>query len=122
MESLIAGDLTVELAPPRPAAALTLYWKGKSNDKHPAKVLGPYLAQVIATAVNERITVEMHFEHLEHFNSSTITTIIQLIPKARAANVKLVIVYGGSLKWQKLSFDALKVFAKDDGLFELRAV
>jgi hypothetical protein len=31
-----------------------------------------------------------------------------------------VLVYDQALKWQKLSFDALRVFAKDD-LLELRS-
>jgi hypothetical protein len=122
MESLIAGDLRLELAAPVAAAPLRLHWRGKSNDKHPAKVLGPYLTQIIAAAARDRNAVEMHFENLEHFNSSTITAIIQLIQQARTSGVRLVMVYDGALKWQKLSFDALKVFAKDDGLFELRVV
>ena len=60
------------------------------------------------------------FTKLEHFNSSTITSIIQLIQECRAKGVKLVIVFDAAVKWQKLSFDALRVFAKPDGLLELR--
>ena len=37
-----------------------------------------------------------------------------------AAQVRLVIVYDENLKWQRLSFDALRVFDKSDQLFELR--
>ena len=40
---------------------------------------------------------------------------------ARQRNVRLVLVYNPQLKWQKLSFDALRVFAKDD-LLELRSL
>jgi hypothetical protein len=62
----------------------------------------------------------MHFENLDHFNSSTIAAVIRFIQEARVKAVKLVIVYNQQLKWQKLSFDALRVFAKDD-LLELHA-
>jgi hypothetical protein len=67
-----------------------------------------------------KLPIELHFEKLEHFNSSTITSIIQLIQDSRARGVKLVLVYDEALKWQKLSFDALRVFARDD-LLELRS-
>jgi hypothetical protein len=45
-----------------------------------------------------------------------------LIQDARTAGVKLVLVYNKSLKWQKLSFDALRVFVRDDSTLELRSI
>jgi hypothetical protein len=47
--------------------------------------------------------------------------IIQLIQDARARGVRLVMSYDQALKWQKMSFDALRVFARDD-LFQLRSI
>ena len=38
----------------------------------------------------------MHFEKIEHFNSSTITALIKLIQICRKSNVKLVMVYDQS--------------------------
>ena len=38
----------------------------------------------------------------------------------RKGSVKLAMVYDQSLKWQRLSFDALRVFEKNDDLFQLR--
>ncbi len=75
---------------------------------------------MLETAGLKHIFVEMHFEKLEHFNSSTIAAIIRFIQDARTKGVRLVIVYNQALKWQKLSFDALRVFAKDS-LLELRS-
>ncbi|HET9625657.1 MAG TPA: hypothetical protein VFP84_30035 [Kofleriaceae bacterium] len=99
--------------------ALQLLWKGKSNSRHPLEMLTPYFRDVLAAAAARGLPLELHFEKLEHFNSSTITSIIKLIQDARLRAVKLVLVYDSALKWQKLSFDALRVFAKDD-LLELR--
>ena len=62
----------------------------------------------------------MHFEKIEHFNSSTITALIKLIQVCRKSNVKLVDGLRPELKWQRLSFDALRVFEKNDDLFHLR--
>jgi hypothetical protein len=75
---------------------------------------------VLAVAGARNLPIELHFEQLEHFNSSTITSLIQLIQDSRARSIKLILVYDQALKWQRLSFDALRVFVKDD-LLELRS-
>ena len=62
----------------------------------------------------------MSFAALEHFNSSTVTSVIQLIQEARHRAIRLEVVYDPSRKWQRLSFDALRIFDKADGLFALR--
>lgn len=120
MENLIAGDLKIEALGIDPNDSIRLFWNGKSNDRHPGKVLAPYFLHVLSAAKTRGVSVELHFEKLEHFNSSTITSIIQLIQDCREQGIKLVIVYNHALKWQKLSFDALRVFTRDD-LLELRA-
>jgi len=120
MQNLTVGDLRIEAMPIEGAAApVQLLWRGKSNNRHPGEVLAPYFREVLATAGTRNVPIELHFEKLEHFNSSTISAIIQLIGDARARSIKLILVYDQALKWQKLSFEALRVFAKDD-LLELR--
>jgi hypothetical protein len=118
MQGLVVGDLRIEAL--EASTAVQLLWKGKSNNRHPGEALAPYFRDVLATAATRKVPVELHFEKLEHFNSSTITSIIQLIQDSRARAIKLVLVYDEALKWQKLSFDALRVFARDD-LLELRS-
>lgn len=120
MESLKAGDLHIEVGTSAPKAPLRLVWRGKSNERHPGSVLDPFFAQVLDAARAVGVPVEMHFEEVSHFNSSTITSVIQLIHDAREKAIRLVIVYDSKQKWQKLSFDALKVFDKGDDLLELR--
>ena len=120
MENLAAGDLTVEAVTPTAGGPIQLLWQGKSNDRHPGKILGPFFASVLGVAAEERTAIEMHFEKLEHFNSSTITAVIQVIQDARKRGVKLVFVYDQGLKWQKLSFDALRIFEKPDGMLTFR--
>ena len=117
-ESLSTGDLRIEVReePPR---VIRCVWRGKSNHRHPTQILSPFFDKVLTRAKESSLTVEMHFEDLDHFNSSTITSIIQLIQDARGRGVPLSLVYDSQLKWQKLSFDALRVFVKDDGLLKL---
>src|SRR4051812_14495205 len=112
MENLTLGDLHIEVVNDGSSSdPIRVWWKGKSTDRQPGKVLGPFFKGVLAKATERKVPVEMHFEKLSHFNSSTISSIIQTIQDARGHGVKLVLVYDHDLKWQKLSFDALRVFA-----------
>ena len=118
MESLNAGDLKIDIV--EQDASLSLHWLGMSNERQPEKVLKPFFATVLEGAASTNKTVELHFENIERFNSSTILCIIQLIQEARHRNIRLEVVYDPSRKWQRLSFDALRIFDKADGLFALR--
>lgn len=121
MENLVAGDLSIDVEA-GDQAVIRLIWRGKSNARNPSQILQPFFAPVLADAAEKKRAVELQFQKLEHFNSSTITSIIQVIQECRAKGIKLVIVFDQAVKWQKLSFDALRVFAKPDGLLELRPV
>jgi hypothetical protein len=120
LDDLTVGDLAIEIvsAPPEP---ICCWWRGKSNDRQPSRVLTPYLAELLDRADGESVSLEMHFENLDHFNSSTITVLIELIQGAQERGVPLTLFYDRGLKWQKLSFNALRVFDRDDGMFALRA-
>jgi hypothetical protein len=119
MDNLTFGDLTIEVAE-APDAVLRCVWKGKSNERNPPEILRPWFEKLLATVAESKGSIEMHFEKIEHFNSSTITALIKLIQVCRKSSVKLVMVYDQTLKWQRLSFDALRVFEKNDDLFHLR--
>lgn len=119
MDELTHGDLRIERLADH--ATPTYCWKGKSNERNPTEILRPFFRAVLTAAAGQAQPVEMHFEQLEHFNSSTISAIIQLVQEAKVQGVKLVLVYDQKLKWQKLSFDALRVFVKADQMLELRA-
>ncbi len=119
MENLTSGDLTIEVAE-LPEGIVSCTWRGKSNERNPPEILKPWFEKLMAAVAERKGSVEMHFEKIDHFNSSTITALIKLIQTCRKSSVKLVMVYDQSLKWQRLSFDALRVFEKNDDLFQLR--
>jgi hypothetical protein len=119
MENLTSGDLTIEVAV-TPDGVHACTWRGKSNERNPPEILKPWFEKLLAAVTERNGLIEMHFEKIDHFNSSTITALIKLIQTCRKSNVKLAMVYDQSLKWQRLSFDALRVFEKNDDLFQLR--
>lgn len=121
MNNLEFNELNIKVSGPE-NGVVRLDWFGKSNDRQPRTVLDPFFQEVTGFAQQNSAKVEMHFEQLEYFNSSTITTIIQVIQDFRAKNIGLVILYNGALKWQKLSFEALRIFEKSDKLLEIKTL
>lgn len=113
------GDLKIEPVQSAPGEPIHLYWRGRSMDRHPARTVVPYVVDVIGAATLEHAAVRLHFETIEHMNSSTITALIQIIQEARSAGTPLVIHFDPKKTWQRLSFEALGVFVKDDGLLQL---
>jgi hypothetical protein len=122
MESLTVGDLRIDFAEPTERGVVRLDWHGRSNERHPEKHLMPFFLTALDHAGARAKVLELHFETLEHFNSSTIMSVIQLIQESRRREVKLVLCYEPSRRWQQLSFDALRIFDKGDGLFALEPV
>ena len=120
MENLVFGDLTIEAR--ESPGTLELVWTGKSNDRTPGRVLDPWLTGVIGSAAERKLAVAMHFERLEHYNSATITSLIRVIQLGCNKGVRIAIIYDKALKWQKLSFEALRVLGKNDGLLEIRSI
>jgi hypothetical protein len=109
---LRAGSLVIDVED-RGADGPRVVWQGKSSDRHPETVLEPFFATLVEECAARGVSMEMRFERLHHFNSSTIGYLIKLIQDMRARTVPLVIYFDHALLWQKLSFEALRVFSKD---------
>jgi hypothetical protein len=123
VESFVIGDLRIEaklVDEPGDLRSLCLSWHGKSNARQADQLLLPYLGRALDRAVADGRLLELHFETLSHFNSSTIASLIQLIQSAQARTARMVVVFDPRRQWQRLSFDALQVFVGQDGCFELR--
>ena len=113
MTQLNSGDLIIERSGPA-AQTIRLDWKGRSNARRPDEVLNPFLAEVLEQARASLARIDMHFETLEYLNSSTVAVLVQFLHRARAGNVPLCFSYSSSVRWQKLSFEALRVFEQVD--------
>ncbi len=119
--SLLAGDLNIEARDCAPMM-VRLDCTGRSNSRNPCELLAPYFETVLARARAAGCPVEVHFERLEFFNSSTVTAVIQLIRESRAQGTTLSIFFDGSQKWQALTFEALRTFELPDGLVKIRSI
>ena len=92
-----------------------LQWLGKSVEREPGKFLNPLLSNLLMEGKknNKRITVI--FNGLSYMNSSTIMTISKFLEKGKDGNSQITICYDGERRWQKMSFNALKIFQTNDG-------
>jgi hypothetical protein len=100
-----AGELTILTS--REEGSLRLTWLGKSSSRDPGVALRPFLGTVVDEASREGLTLELHFEKLEHFNSSTVAELIRLVNVTRERSVLLALYYDAAQRWQALSFQAL---------------
>jgi hypothetical protein len=118
MENLVAGDLTIEATTGPDRIVLTFL--GKSNARDPAALLAPYVTRALAAAAAGAVPLTMRLDRLVHLNSSTMSAIVELIQDARDQGVRLVMVYDGAQRWQRVSFEALRIFMEPN-VFELRS-
>lgn len=83
-------------------------WLGESKEREPIKFINPVFDKIYAKdSVNPLI---LDFTNLEYMNSSTVTPIVKQIERAKKQGRKLEIRYKKGLRWQELSFSALRVF------------
>jgi hypothetical protein len=122
LEPLKSGELVIEPGSPGHGGALTLVWKGRSTDRNPSQAILPFATLWLERALHQSVPLCLEFEPLDYMNSSTISAIIQIIQTARTQGVSLVIRYDAAKPWQRLGFEALRVFASNGAKLELVAV
>jgi anti-anti-sigma regulatory factor len=89
---------------------VTMAWLGQSDAKDPASELTPYLQNVIEEVKGNQLTVK--YNQLEFMNSSSVKTIIQFVTSLNMAGITTTVTYNTKSTWQRLSFEALKTFAR----------
>lgn len=120
MHGLALGDLNIEVQ--ELPGKLVQQWKGSSNSRDPSVGLRPFLELAVAEASTRKLVLELHFENLGHFNSSTVATLLRFIEKAGQKGVKLVLYYNGSQRWQGHNFEAIALLNRAGGNVEVHRV
>ena len=97
-------------------------WTGKSVDRNPSEFIVPILTNLLERENGIAKKIVLDFQQLDYMNSSTITPIIKILERAKRGNVQLVVEYNKGLKWQDLSFSALKIFQTKDKRVEIKGL
>lgn len=94
---------------------LIAHWFGRSEARDTSKEVDPLLKRLLERAEQERRTLELHFERLEHFNSATVGALLRMINSARERAVKVELCYEPGQRWQAISFEALSAAVRAPG-------
>ena len=111
MHGTVFGDLSIEVG--GTPQGLELIWRGSSNSRNPGEALRAYFKVALAEASTRRAKLDLHFEHLIQFNSSTVSFLLHLVDEAAAQGVALTYFYDGSQRWQAHNFEALALLKRD---------
>lgn len=106
-ETLLQDRLKIEVEERAPNR-IVAWWTGRSDARDPGKHLDPFLSQLIAEAQAGNRVLELKFEYLEYFNSSTVGALLRLINSATENQVHVELSYDPALRWQSISFEALE--------------
>ena len=101
---------------------INIKWTGRSIDRKPSTFITPILVSILnrSSDCNKRLVLD--FRKLEYMNSSTITPIIKVLERAKRGTNQVTVLYEKSLKWQDLSFSALRIFQTGDQRVEIKGL
>ena len=119
-ESFVSNLLKVEVK--ETIDSIVTNWTGKSVDRNPSKFITPILVNLLERSNEVKKRFILDFQKLEYMNSSTITPIIKILERAKNRNGQISVIYNKLLKWQDLSFSALKIFQTKDKRVEIRGL
>lgn len=120
MKTFEHGELSLRISRRAVPPTIDIVWSGRGSDPRARAPMVFWFEDVLDSAAEDGARVEMRFEQLVHANSATITAILQMIQEARARRVALAVVFDPSNRWQKMSFEAMRVVTADNPLIELR--
>lgn len=119
-ESYVSNSLKIEIQENRDS--ITTYWTGKSIDRNPSQFINPILVKLVNRSNENNKRIVFDFQKLDYMNSSTITPLIKILERANKGKMNVTVQYNKLLKWQDLSFSALKIFQTKDKRVEIRGI
>ena len=120
MHGTVFGDLRIDVG--GTTEGLELIWRGSSNSRNPGEALRAYFKVALAEAATRRAKLDLHFEDLIHFNSTTVLVLLHLVDDAAAAGVPMNYFYDGGLRWQAHNFESIALLKRDTKDFRVLKV
>lgn len=121
MKTFELGELAARISRRAVPPTIDIAWLGRGTDPRARTSLVFWFDTVLEDAAADGARIEMRFERLDHANSATITAVLQMIQESRARRVPLAVVFDPTNRWQKMSFEAMRVVIADCPLIELRS-
>lgn len=118
MHGTVFGDLSIDVG--GTAEGLEFVWRGASNSRNPGEALRAYFKVALAEAATRRAKLDLHFEQLIQFNSSTVSVLLHLVDEAEAQGVKMTYFYDGAQRWQAHNFESIALLKRDSKGFTVK--
>jgi hypothetical protein len=115
------ADLSIAVDDAAPNV-IRLLWRGRCSARLPYAALLSFLSDWADRALASDARLELHFEELEHINSSGIAVLMQFLNQQRPTPVELTLCFRANLPWQQISFEALRVFEERSGRLRIEPV
>lgn len=120
MESFVLGELRIDVA--EESGRLVLRWRGACRERNPGVTLTPFFEGALARAIERALPVELHFEALSYFNSSTVGMLLRFIEAAVHRKVKVRLLYDATQRWQGHNFEAIALLNRTGSTVEVHRV
>ncbi len=111
--------LHVEECQDQSGEIIRVHWLGRASMRDPSNELGSFFTAIEERAISSKKSVVFDFTKLDHFNSSTIVAVMRMIRRLDHKMIPFTLIYSQKLKWQSMTFDALKQFQGPDRLLHL---
>lgn len=119
-ETYTNDQLQIDLL--RDDRSLTVRFLGKSILRDPSEFVMPILVKSLNETAADGRRLIMDFQDLAYMNSSTLTPVIKILERARVGTGSVTAIYRKSLRWQEMSFAALRIFETRDGRIDIRGI
>ncbi len=101
---------------------LYLFLKGRSVDRNPAVFMQPIFEKALKEVMTKGYELIIDVQDLEFMVSSTVAPIIKLLGRANQNLLHVTVSYKNNIKWQKVNFSALRVFATGDERIKVKGI
>lgn len=115
MTSEVHADRSLQIEVFESLLQLIVSFAGRSEAREPALFIDPILKRAAEKASSQAKLMVIDFRRLDRMNSSSVPPVLRILELARRGQLRLKLIYARDLKWQTLSFAALKAFATPDG-------
>jgi len=120
MRDFSLGELKIDVS--EPPGRLVLRWRGVCREQNPGLLLTPFFESALELAADKQLGLELRFEALSYFNSSTVGVLLRFIEATVKRKVKMKLIYDKTQRWQGHNFEAIAALNRLSGLVEVEGV
>lgn len=121
MDAFRREELAIAPSETSEPAWICLTWSGRAGDREPRSTLGHFLDAIVERATASGAALELRCQDLSSVNAATIGCIVEMIHRCHAAGLHVAVRYDKGSRWQRLTFEAMRMMIKGAPGFTVEA-